>query len=308
MEELKLLDARDQVQMQEPVSEAQELSTEPVRATQGRRNPPARNTSRFWFERFLAVIQRQNPSIIDSAFLNQIAPSNEGKLLAQLKYLHVIDEQGKATRLLPALNMVGEEQKKGFQEIAKEAYGDLLVEVKIERAVADDVVNFFIRKYAFTRDKAINAAKFFLYLAEKGSMPISEELSAFLVEKNGSNGAPSASATPSMVSVARIPERMQRVLPTKDSRTYPSSRPGVQKKAPSREEYAEPAIQATINIRLDKDTPKEYWDRVLALLGERKNDASFDVQVNRSEILGPDETQTEVTEKRSELDKTSVKR
>ena len=36
-------------------------------------------------------------------------------------------------------------------------------------------------------------------------------------------------------------------------------------------------IQATINIKLDKDTPKEYWDRVLALLGERK---SVELNVN----------------------------
>ncbi|MFI5421707.1 MAG: hypothetical protein ACHQ1H_12130, partial [Nitrososphaerales archaeon] len=42
-----------------------------------KRNPPARNTSRFWFERFLAVIQRQNPSVIDASFVSQIAPSNE---------------------------------------------------------------------------------------------------------------------------------------------------------------------------------------------------------------------------------------
>ena len=33
----------------------------------------------------------------------------------------------------------------------------------------------------------------------------------------------------------------------------------------------QPVIQATISIKLDKDTPKEYWDRVLALLGERKS-------------------------------------
>jgi hypothetical protein len=31
-----------------------------------------------------------------------------------------------------------------------------------------------------------------------------------------------------------------------------------------------PAIQANISITLDKDTPREYWDRVLALLGERE--------------------------------------
>ncbi|MGI0085142.1 MAG: hypothetical protein ACREBQ_08675, partial [Nitrososphaerales archaeon] len=195
-------------------------------------------------------------------------------LLAQLKFLHVIDEQGRPTRLLPALNMVGDEQKKGFQEIAKEAYSDLIEEVKVERAVPDDVVNFFIRRHAFTRDKAINAARFFLYLAEKGSMPMSQELSSFLVEKDRSNGSSSPGLNGS-VSVAKVPERVPRTT-TRDS--YAPLRLGAQRKTAPREEY-EPAISATINIRLDKDTPKEYWDRVLALLGERKN-GTLDVQVN----------------------------
>src|SRR5487761_123176 len=299
MEELKLVDPKDQMEMQEPVHEAlEELSTEQrVSGSQGRRNPPARNTSRFWFERFLAVIQRQNPSVIDSAFLSQIAPSNEGKLLAQLKFLHVIDDQCRPTRLLPALNMVGDEQKKGFQEIAREAYGDLIGEVKVEKAVPDDVVNFFIRKYAFTRDKAINAARFFLYLAEKGSMQISQELSVFLVEKDRSNGTSSASGlNASTTSTARIPERISRALLARDSRSYVSSRPSAQKKLVPRENYepGEPAIHATINIRLDKDTPKEYWDRVLALLGERKN-GTLDVQVNGLENSDQYEAQQEET-------------
>lgn len=35
-------------------------------------------------------------------------------------------------------------------------------------------------------------------------------------------------------------------------------------------ELPESTIQATVNIHLDKDTPREYWDRVLALLGEKR--------------------------------------
>ena len=48
-------------------------------------------------------------------------------------------------------------------------------------------------------------------------------------------------------------------------------------------------IQATINIKLDKDTPKEYWDRVFSLLGERK--VEFDLNA---------EGKTEDTEEQTE--------
>lgn len=230
-----------------------------------KRNPPARNTSRFWFERFLAIIQRQNPSVIDTAFLSQIAPSNEGKLLSQLKYLKVIDEQAKPTTLLPLLNLVGEEQKKGFRQMVEESYSELLSEVKIERAVTDDLVNFFIRKYAFTRDKAMCASKFFLYLAEKGSMQLSSELASFQAEKSPTNNNGTSSSSASTVSV-RSAERPARILP---KISVPASRSAQSSKIFS---SAQSNVQATIEIKLDKDTPREYWDRVLALLGESRKE------------------------------------
>jgi hypothetical protein len=236
---------------------------------QNKRNPPARNTSRFWFERFLAVIQRQNPSIIDAAFVGQIAPSNEGKLLAQLKFLGVIDEQGKPTKLLPMLNMVGEEQKKAFREIANSAYVDLQTEVKMDKAVPDDLVNFFIRKYGFTRDKAVNAAKFYLYLAEKGGIAVSEELGSFLTERAPSPAQPNgiASITPRIFekSITRSQGRE-----TKSLSTAVLSRQNHNRRLRTAELEERAPIQAVIKIKLEKDTPKEYWDRVLALLGEKQ--------------------------------------
>lgn len=238
---------------------------------QGKRNPPSRNTSRFWFERFLAVIQRQNPSIIDATFLSQIAPNNEGKLLAQLKFLHVIDEQGKPTQLLPMLNMIGEEQKKGFQEITRASYQDLLSEVKIEKAVPDDLVNFFIRRYAFTRDKAINAAKFFLYLSDKASIQVSQELTGFLGEKPSQNQTGVSQTRP------RVVHQMQ-----KDVRMTPLSLP-VRKNGRVGQSRDQPPIVATVNIRLDKDTPKEYWDRVFALLGEQGAEVSVNSEIKSEE-------------------------
>ena len=265
MEELKLVDREEDAGTSLDLTAEVRPSSEVRTRSVTKRNPPARNTSRFWFERFLAVIQRQNPSVIDQAFLSQIAPSNEGNLLAQLKFLGVVDEQGRRTDLLSALNMVGEEQRRGFERMARESYGDLLSELKVDKAVPDDLVNFFIRKYAFTRDKAVNASKFFLYLAEKGAFPVSSDLSSFLTEKPAGNGGSTQATAP-----ARVAERVLRTPAVKLA----------QRKSTSPVEGSSPAIQATISIKLDKDTPREYWDRVLALLGERKSGASFDVQVN----------------------------
>ena len=274
-------------------------------SSKSRRNPPARNTSRFWFERFLAVIQRQNPSVIDSSFLSQIAPSNEGKLLAQLKFLKVIDDQGKATQLLPLLNLVGDAQKKGFHQMVEESYSDLLNEVKVDKAVPDDIVNYFIRRYSYTRDKAINASKFFLYLADKGSIQFSQELQSFYNEKNvlvstqSNGGSSTALATP--ILSGRFAEKSPRIV-AREQRVGPKNGASLpQKRGHNRllsESPVQPAIQASIEIRLDKDTPKEYWDRVLALLGEGRNAEasapdSSDGKIEGSEIDATTTTETD---------------
>ena len=262
-----------------------------------KRNPPARNTSRFWFERFLAVIQRQNPSVIDVSFLSQIAPSNEGKLLAQLKFLGVIDEQGKPTRILPRLNMVGEEQKKAFQEIAADAYKDLQSEVKMVRAVPDDLVNFFIRKYNFTRDKAINASKFFLYLVEKSGTQVSDELGAFLTEKNltaaqSSNLSLLSTSRGQDKSVAKIQPRESKVSGVTALRQSRVSR----KVPPSDDNENRSPIQTIINIKLEKVTPREYWDRVLALLGEKSRIESSPDSENSREAVSAEDLGQDVSE------------
>ena len=57
------------VTQMEEMQEHDQTPLEEKSKSTGKRNPPARNTSRFWFERFLAVIQRQNPSVIDATFL-----------------------------------------------------------------------------------------------------------------------------------------------------------------------------------------------------------------------------------------------
>jgi hypothetical protein len=249
-----------------------------------RRNPPARNTSRFWFERFLSVIQRQNPTIIDASFLRQIAPSNEGKLLAQLKFLHVIDEQGKPTELLPMLNMVGEEQKRGFLQIVKDSYPELLSELKIDKALPDDLVNFFIRKYSFSREKALNASRFFLYLAEKASIGLSPQLTLFLNEKGSAMQSGLGTSSSSSLTLQKEPSTsisLSRDGKPSDLSSQLLHRPLVRKVQLQRngsrvrhelQETLRPQIQANISIHLDKDTPKEYWDRVLALLGEPRGE------------------------------------
>src|SRR5208283_1295798 len=64
------------------------------------------------------------------------------------------------------------------------------------------------------------------------------------------------------------------------------------------ESSVQPTIQATIEIKLDKDTPREYWDRVLALLGEERNSETikFDSSEGRTEDSEIDSNTTTETD------------
>jgi hypothetical protein len=147
----------------------------------------------------------------------------------------------------------------------------------MERAVPDDIVNFFIRKYSFTRDKALNASKFYLHLLEKSEKPVSSELSAFLTEKVATAGQ-STTNSASAFQRERLPARSQ----IKDSRPRQSSvgRQIQHGKSRSLDIDERAPIQAVISIKLEKDTPPEYWDRVLALLGERRLAANSEETVS----------------------------
>jgi len=78
------------------------------------------------------------------------------------------------------------------------------------------------------------------------------------------------------------------------------SRKSLRKSGLGEDELGAPSIQALINIRLDKDTPKEYWDRVLALLGERGS--SLEARVEASDANTESATDEKDAENHQEND------
>jgi len=201
-----------------------------------------------WIERFFDLNHRLVIDHVDAEFirLNIVGSGNESKTISALQFLGLIDGSGKATSKLASLRVVGDDFKKNLQKIVREAYSDLVSTIVLEAARKESLINFFVQRYDYSYTSASAAARLFIWLSLQAGISISEELQSL--------------GTESSLQTKSKPPSTERII----------SRPGRRMASEVAPTVQETTIQATINIQLDKDTPREFWDRVLALLGEKR--------------------------------------
>jgi len=209
-----------------------------------------------WLEKFLDLNRRQRIDKVDAEFvrLNIMGSGNESKIISALQFLGLIDEYGSVTSRLASLRVMGDEFKKNLASTVKEAYTDLISTIVLDVAKSENLVNFFVQRYNYSYSMARSAARLFVWLATQAEIPISEEL-----QNLGTESYPQVRQKP--------------------PKTEPfASRPKHQKISEVLSSKSETTIQATVNINLDKDTPRELWDRVLALLGEKRKQEDLETK------------------------------
>ena len=132
-----------------------------------------------WYDDFFKLLERITIDKVNASFLkaNKIASGNEYKLITGLKFLGLIDKDGKAKERMSGLRVVGEEFTKNFEKMVREAYPVLLKRItSLEKAEPQDVINCLITDYKMARSTATMGAKIFVFLAQKAEIPISESL------------------------------------------------------------------------------------------------------------------------------------
>lgn len=138
--------------------------------------PPRGSVS--WYERFFDLMQRQKVDKVDKQFvrLNIVGSKNEVTVLNGVRFLRLINEDGSVTEKLKSLRVVGDEFTKNFRKVIEDAYKDLLDTIIIDAAKQENVINYFVQKYALSVDTAKLAAKNFINFAKKAGMSLSEDL------------------------------------------------------------------------------------------------------------------------------------
>jgi len=204
--------------------------------------PPA------WLAKFFDLNHRQKIDKVGKEFvqLNIVGSGNESKMISALRFLGLIDENGDATPKLASLRVLGDDFRKNLTVIVTEAYHDLVSTIVLDAARPENLINFFVQRYDYSPALAKSALGLFVWLASQTDLGLSQELQSFMVKPSRQ--------------IDKAP-KTKIVSPSKSRYRKASETTSIK---------SEVAIQTIVNINLDKETPREYWDRVLALIGEKR--------------------------------------
>jgi hypothetical protein len=122
----------------------------------------------------LRLLQRTSPSIVDQELLraNGIARGNEYKVVGALRYLGLVDEDGRPTERARLLKARGAVQTLNLQQIVREAYPTLFRKLDLRSATRDDIYNHFLADLGLQPEMAAKATRFFLELARAAGFQV----------------------------------------------------------------------------------------------------------------------------------------
>ncbi|MFN8532709.1 MAG: DUF5343 domain-containing protein [Dehalococcoidia bacterium] len=127
----------------------------------------------------LRLLQRTSPNLVDQELLrtNGIARGNEYKVVGALRYLGLVDEDGRPTERARLLKARGAVQTLNLQQIVREGYPTLFRKLDMRTASRDDIYNHFLADLGLQPEMAAKATRFFLELARAAGLQIGVERS-----------------------------------------------------------------------------------------------------------------------------------
>lgn len=96
-------------------------------------------------------------------------------LLSTLKFLNLVEKNGKTTTALQSLQMRGDEFKQSLEEVVRHAYADLFLKVDPARDSRANIMNYFMKHYSTSPSGADRATTLFLDLCGEAGIPTLQE-------------------------------------------------------------------------------------------------------------------------------------
>ncbi|MDO8674344.1 MAG: DUF5343 domain-containing protein [Dehalococcoidia bacterium] len=154
----------------------------------------------------LQLLQRLSPSLVDEALLraNKVAPNNEYKVVGALRFLDLIDDEGKPTEKSRLLKTRGATYMLNLQELVRQAYSDLFKQIALRQATRDQIYNYFVTEARMGGEMAVKAMRFFIELCRLSGFETSAELQGGRAPKSASprTAQPRAKKAPSYPAVS----------------------------------------------------------------------------------------------------------
>ena len=134
-----------------------------------------------WYDDLLKILETRTITKVDKGFLQnqKIASGNERTMIAGLKFLGLINNEGNASETMNELSVVGGKRVENIEKVVRNAYSLLFDEVKIdlEKAEPDTLINCFKTDYRMRSiTTAKQAARIFVFFAQKAGMSLSKSI------------------------------------------------------------------------------------------------------------------------------------
>lgn len=114
----------------------------------------------------LQLMRKSTPAKIDGNFLrmNKIAPGNEYKVVGALRFLGIINEEGRPTEKSRLLKTKGATFTSNLQTLVREAYASLFDHLEGNDCSQEDIYNYFVAKEGMGTEMATKTTRFFIHL------------------------------------------------------------------------------------------------------------------------------------------------
>lgn len=125
----------------------------------------------------LQLLRRMTPSRIDSDFLriNKIAPGNEYKVVGALRFMKLIDDDGRPTDNSRLLKTKGPTYTLALQDIVRSAYSGVFRGLRPNEITRDGIYNYFVTEGGLGSEMATKATRFLLKLCRLAEIEISSD-------------------------------------------------------------------------------------------------------------------------------------
>jgi hypothetical protein len=116
----------------------------------------------------LQLMRKITPSKIDGSFLrlNKIAPGNEYKVVGALRFLEIIDDDGRPTDKSRLLKTKGPAFTSALQDIVRSAYQNLFQQLNGHEHSPEDIYNYFVTKEGLGPEMATKTTRFFIQICQ----------------------------------------------------------------------------------------------------------------------------------------------
>jgi len=125
----------------------------------------------------LQLLRRTTPSRIDSDYLrvNKLAPGNEYKVVGALRFLGLIDDDGRPTESSRLLKTKGATYTLALQDIVRNAYSGVFQTLKLKDITRDGIYNYFVTEGGLGAEMATKATRFLIRLCRLAEIEIAPD-------------------------------------------------------------------------------------------------------------------------------------